>query len=97
MNFLFLFALTGWLAGLAIGLAGTYLAVHGARGPRERAFMVRAGVACWATVAAYPAAVWLMPEHWPVVWLANAVGLPVGVRSWSRRQRELRRLEREVS
>ncbi|MFN0130527.1 MAG: hypothetical protein ACKV19_28025 [Verrucomicrobiales bacterium] len=97
MNFLLLFGLTGWLVGLAIGLAGTYLAVDRARGPRERAFMVRAGVACWAVVAAYPAAVWLAPEHWPTVWLANAVGLPVGVLSWSRRQMTLRRLEQDVS
>lgn len=96
MILMFVIALLGCVGGLILGLAGTYLAVQSAQGPRERAFMVWAAVRCWVVVAAYPATVWLAPERWPLVWCVQAVLLGVVVQRWSRRQREVRRQEQHT-
>lgn len=93
MNLLLLIGLVGCFLGAAGGLAGTYLAITSADGPRERAFMVRAAWLCWAAVGAYLAALFFVPGEWPLIWLACAIALPIGLRQWSRRQREIRLTE----
>ena len=51
-------AMWGWIGGIAgimIGLAGgivgSYFSIKNTNGPRERALMVKAGVACWVAGA----------------------------------------------
>jgi len=87
--------LAGWLVGVVIGLAGTFLAVVSARGLWERRFMVRAAAACWLVVALYPALVWWAAESWPAVLAVQAVALIGGVQMWSRRQMQIRLWENQ--
>lgn len=93
MNILLFIGAAGCASGVAVGLAGTYLAVAESRGPQERSFMRRAAVVCWVAVAAYFGALFLLEEAWPLVWAGCLVALPLGLRQWSRRQREIRRWE----
>ena len=87
----------GCAAGFIGGLAGTYLAVQSAHGPRERSFMRRGAVFCWLGVAAYLSAMAAFPTMRPAVVAVTALALPVGLRMWSRRQREVRAWERTTA
>jgi hypothetical protein len=91
----------GWLGGIlgaAIGLlggvAGTYFTIKNARGPRERAFVIRAAIVSWVLVLAFLGAMLILPSplrYW--LWLPCGILLPLGVLWWNRRQSRIRREE----
>lgn len=96
MNVMSVLGICGSVAGLIGGLAGTYLAVQSACGPREQSFMRRGAVLCWLGVILYFVAMAVLPGLRPVICAVTALALPVGLRMWSRRQREVRAWERAV-
>lgn len=45
----------GTLCGVLGGGFGTYMSIKNTKGPRERAFMIKAAIACWILVIAFVA------------------------------------------
>jgi hypothetical protein len=80
--------------GLLGGVLGTYFSIKNTRGPRERAFVVRAAVACWLLVLAFLAGMYLIPAWYnQLLWLPYAALLLLGIRAWNRAQFRIRREE----
>jgi len=80
----------GALLGVAGGIIGTWASIRNTRGPRERAFMVRASLWCWLLGVLFLAGLLLLPKPWGVLmWIPYAVVLPLGIRHVNRRQAEL--------
>ena len=81
----------GSVLGILGGVFGTWATIKNARGPRERAFVIRASIVVWIVTSTYLVAFrWLPPGGrvlsmtlWPVVLLP-------GIRSFNRRQQQLR-------
>lgn len=94
MNLTLTVGIIGSLAGVAAGLAGTYLAIVSADGPKERAFMVRGALVCWAAVVLVLASRLFLPLEWPVISLLGAIALRPAITWWSDRQVEIRHAER---
>ena len=64
------------------------------RGPRERAFVARLSVACWALCLAFVAGMLLRPDPYrQLLWVPYTALLIVGVRAWNRTQEQIRREE----
>jgi hypothetical protein len=93
MNISLLGGIIGCLIGIVCGLAGTYLAVESAIGPRERSFMIRAACVCWGAVTVFLASMVLVPTHWPFFWIPSAFLLAPAIRYWNARQVEIRQWE----
>ncbi len=84
----------GSVLGLLGGIVGTYFSIKNTRGPRERAFAIKASILAWVFLAAFLGALLLLPptqRFWP--WLPYVVVLPLGIRSWNRRQSKIRKEE----
>lgn len=94
MNLAFMVGVLGSLTGAAAGLAGTYLAIVSAAGPKEKAFMVRCAVVCWGAVVLVVAARFFLPVFWPVVTVGGVLVLRPALWWWSDRQVEIRHAER---
>jgi hypothetical protein len=87
-------AALGSVVGLLGGAVGTYFSVRNTRGPRERAFVVKAAVLCWALVIAFLAAMLLLPSPQRFfLWVPYGVLLPLGIRAWNRTQARIRKEE----
>lgn len=88
--------LAGGLIGLAGGIAGTWCSIRNTRGPRERAFMVRASAVCWIAVMLFLGLMIALPA--PIryfLWIPYAILLPTGTVYWNRKQRLIRQQESE--
>jgi hypothetical protein len=90
--------LLGGIVGSAIGVlggaVGTYFSIRNTRGPRERAFVIKASVLCWVLVSAFVAALLLLPSPQRYfLWLPYGILLPVGIRAWNRIQSKIRKEE----
>jgi len=86
--------LAGCSVGLAGGLIGTYFSIKNTRGPRERAFVVRAAVVCWLLVLVFLAGMLLLPDWYRhLLWVPYTILLIAGIRSWNRRQEQIRQEE----
>jgi hypothetical protein len=85
--------LVGPLMGVAGGLIGTYFSIKNTTGPRERTFMIRSAVVCWVGVGVFLAAMFLVPQARPWLWIPYCILLPLGIRYGNRRQMAIRREE----
>lgn len=56
--------IAGWVVGGLCGLVGTYASIRKTKGPRQRAFVVRASILLWLGVLAFLAAIFLVPMPW---------------------------------
>ncbi len=88
----------GGIGGTAIGvlggILGTYFGITRTAGARERTFAIRASALCWVAVTAFLAALWWTPlEIRPLLWLPYGLLLSVAIRTWNRRQEQIRREE----
>ena len=84
----------GGVVGFLGGAIGTYFSIKNTAGPRERAFVIRAAVLCWIFVIAFLAALWWTPMPYQVLWWGlYAISLGPAIRSWNRRQDQIRREE----
>ncbi len=93
--------LGGWIGGIAggaIGLAGgvigTYFTVKNTKGPRERAFVVKASILCWVLVVLFIAGMWLIPLWYNyLLVLPYVVVLVFGIRKCNATQLRIRKEE----
>ena len=56
--------IAGGVIGVMGGVVGTYFSVKKTRGPRERAFTIRAAALCWLGVSAFLGCLFLLPMNW---------------------------------
>lgn len=87
----------GSVLGILGGVVGTYFSIRNTQGPRERTFMIRAALLCWLLLAAFGAALFLLPGTRPWLWIAYSILLPVGVTYTNKRQAALRREEQRTA
>jgi Ca2+/Na+ antiporter len=84
----------GSLIGLAGGVFGTYCSIRNCRGPRERAFMVKASIVCWVFVLTFLAALLFIPTwHKHLLWIPYAIVLVWGIRRLNERHLQIRQEE----
>jgi hypothetical protein len=87
-------AIIGSAIGVLGGIIGTYFSIKSTRGPRERAFVVKASILAWVLVMGFLGAMLLLPSplrYW--LWPPYGVILPLGVLAWNRRQSKIRQEE----
>jgi CHASE2 domain-containing sensor protein len=95
--------LAGWIGGIAgavIGLLGgvigTYFSIKNTRGPRERAFMIKAAVQCWILVGTYLAVMlWVPPPYNMLLTIAYVAILVFAIQRWNAAQSRIRQEEQE--
>ena len=84
----------GAVIGIAGGIVGTWCSIRNTRGPRERAFMIRASVVAWVGIAVFLALLLLLPHPYRLwMWLPYGILLPLGIVYLNRRLAEIRRAE----
>ncbi|MGH9369286.1 MAG: hypothetical protein ACRD3M_16625 [Thermoanaerobaculia bacterium] len=87
-------AIAGSALGLLGGAIGTYFSIRNTRGPRERAFVVRASGIAWVAVTVFLAALLLLPSPYRfLLWIPYAILLPLGIWKWNRVQGRIREEE----
>lgn len=86
--------LAGGLIGLVGGIVGTYFGIRNTRGPRERAFMIKASVVCWVAILAFLGALLALPDpyRW-LMWIPYGILLPLGIVYGNRRHQAIRQQE----
>ena len=86
--------IVGALCGVAGGVFGTYCAIKNTKGPRERAFVIKASVLCEVFVVAFLACLWLIPLWYNMLlWVPYAILLLFGIRKWNQIQFRIRQEE----
>lgn len=90
-------AIAGSALGVAGGLVGTYVAVKNTRGPRERRFMLKVGVAVWGMLVLLALALVFMPSLRFWVWLPLTLLVLLGIPFVNRRQQAIRRDEEKFA
>ena len=53
--------IAGGVVGVMGGIVGTYFSIKNTKGPKERAFAIRAAALCWLGVSAFLACLFLLP------------------------------------
>jgi hypothetical protein len=77
----------GGVLGLLGGGIGTYFSIKNTKGPRERAFMIRASILCWVGVCLFVLGMLFVPTPYKYGLIAvYVVALLLAVRHWNRRQ-----------
>ena len=93
MNIGIIGAMVGSIIGIAGGIVGTYFSIKNTSGPRERAFMVRAAIIAWLSLAILFAVMFLLPNSRPWLWILYGLLLPLAIRYGNKRQAAIRREE----
>jgi len=87
--------IVGGAIGVIGGLLGTYFSIKNTNGPREQAFVIKASIVGSLAIAAFLAALFLLPSpyrHW--LWGAYIILLVLGILKWNKKQAQIRREER---
>ncbi|MFH1680722.1 MAG: hypothetical protein ABIH26_08765 [Candidatus Eisenbacteria bacterium] len=94
MNAGWIGGISGAVIGLIGGVVGTYFSVKNTRGPRERAFVVKACATGWAAVVLFLSLMFVLPNPYRfLLWIPYLILLPIGIRFWNRAQQRIRREE----
>lgn len=94
MNVGWIGGIIGGVIGLIGGIIGTYFSIKNTNGPRERAFMVKAGVVCWMAIFLFLGLMFALPTPYRYfVWVPYSILLPLGIRFGNRTQQRIRREE----
>ena len=87
-------AIVGAVIGLLGGAFGTYCSVKNTKGPRERAFMIKASAMCWlAAILLLALALALPTPYRYFLWIPYVILLPIGILSCNRTQQRIRQEE----
>ena len=83
--------IVGGIIGVAGGLLGTYFSIKNTNGPRERAFVIKASIACWIFVLAFIFSTCLIPGFYKLLLIPfYAVGLVAGILLCNKKQTQIR-------
>ena len=84
-------AILGTVMGVIGGIIGSYFSIKNTKGPRERAFVVKACLVCWFLIFAFVIGMWLAPGIYKaMLGAAYVVALIVGIFWWNKRQAQIR-------
>jgi hypothetical protein len=84
----------GSLIGVVGGIIGTYFSIRNTNGPRERAFVVKCVVYCWAAIAIFLGLLLFLPNPYRgFIWAPYAILLSLGIRHANTRQQQIRKEE----
>ena len=74
--------IAGGIIGLAGGIIGTYFSIKNTKGPKERAFMIKASAVFWILGIIFIALLFLLPSPYKwFMWIPYGIILPVSIRS----------------
>jgi len=84
-------AIAGGLLGLLGGVIGTYFSIKNTNGPRERAFMIKAGIGVWVGVLLFAGLLFALPSPYRyLLWIPYGILLPLGIIYVNRAQQRIR-------
>jgi len=84
-------AIAGGLLGLLGGAIGTYFSIKNTNGPRERTFMIKAGIGVWVCVLLFAGLLFALPSPYRyLLWIPYGILLPVGIIYLNRTQQRIR-------
>jgi drug/metabolite transporter (DMT)-like permease len=84
----------GAVIGIGGGIVGTWCSIRNTRGPRERAFMIRASAVAWIAITIFLALLLLLPHPWRLwMWIPYGILLPLGIIYLNRHLAEIRQQE----
>ena len=87
-------AIVGSSVGVLGGIIGTYLAIKNTKGPRERAYVVKASITCCFLVLTYVAGMLLISTwHRTLLTIPYVILLVVEIRTWNKTQLRIRNEE----
>lgn len=91
MNTALIGAIIGCIIGFAGGVIGTYFSIKNTKGPKERAFMVKASVVVWIAIGVFLAMLLLLPNpyRW-FMWIPYGILLPLGIIFLNKRLAQIR-------
>lgn len=76
----------GGVLGTLGGVFGTWCSIRNTRGPRERAYMIKASMIAWAAIAVFLALLLLLPNPYRLwMWVPYGILLPLGIMRLNRR------------
>ena len=86
--------ITGGIIGLMGGIVGSYFSVKNTKGPKEKAFVIRATLILWILVIIYTGLLISLPFP-QKLYLMIPYGfiLPLGIWYWNRTQQNIRTKE----
>jgi len=77
--------------GLLGGIIGSYCSIKNTKGPRERAFMVRATIICWIGISAFILGMWFLPTPYRFGLIPiYVIALLLAIRTCNKRQALIR-------
>ena len=83
--------IVGGIVGVAGGLLGTYFSIKNTNGPRERAFVIKASIACWIFVLTFVSGMCLIPGLYKLLLIPiYVVGLVAGILLLNKKQARIR-------
>jgi len=86
--------IAGGIIGLIGGIIGTYFSIKNTNGPREHAFMVKAGIVCWIAIILFLGLMFALPNPYRYfLWIPYAILLPLGIVFCNRTQQKIRKEE----
>lgn len=81
----------GGVLGTLGGAIGTWCSIRNTRGPRERAFMIKASVVAWIAIAVFLALMLLLPDPYRLwLWAPYGILLPLGIMHLNKRLFQIR-------
>jgi len=84
----------GGVLGALGGIIGTWFSIRNTRGPRERAYMVKASIVSWIGIGVFLALLFLLPHPYRLwMWVPYGILLPLGILRVNRRLAEIRASE----
>jgi uncharacterized membrane protein YfcA len=83
--------IAGGVVGILGGVIGTYFGITNTKGPRERAFAIKASIAGWVLVLAFVLGMWRLPGFYKMFLVPiYVVALVVGIRLGNEKQARIR-------
>ena len=86
--------LIGGIGGAVGGIIGTYCSIKNTNGPRERRFMIKAGIVCWIGIIIFLLLLCLLPKPYNFfLWIPYGILLPLGIVKGNKAQQRIRQEE----
>lgn len=83
-----------FFTALGVGIVASYLSVQRSRGPKERAFVLRISLSCWALIVLLLTTAYFLRPPWLYLVMAiYFIGCPLLVYRWSTQHQLIRMVE----
>ena len=87
-------AIIGCILGIGGGVIGTYFSINNAKGPMEKAFMVKASIVTWIAIILFLVLMFLLPNPYRhMLWIPYGILLPWGIIKMNKKIAKIRETE----